>query len=172
MNQLTDFLQKQTADTYGWTNKLVENITFDKWFITPEILETNLAWQVGHLTLSQYYYTIVLLIGPKKDFAESINLKKYSGLFSNGQRRKELISEITVQELLDNWKSMQTLTNETLTRLQDTDLNHDIFSMPKPHPFVKTKENAISWNVKHTMWHCGQIAMLKRVIDKPFDFGM
>jgi len=44
--------------------------------------------------------------------------------------------------------------------------------MPKPHPFVTTKENAISWNVKHTMWHCGQIAMLKRVIDKALDFDM
>ena len=58
-----------------------------------------------------------------------------------------------------------------LDNLQDKDLNDDIFKFPKPHPFVKTKENSISWNIKHTMWHCGQIAMLKRIVDKPLDFG-
>ena len=172
MNVLTSFLKNQTADNYSWTNKLIENIAFDKWFITPEILETNLAWQIGHITLSQYYYTIVLLTGPKKDVAESINIKEYSGLFANGQNRKALAAEITVQELLDHWKHLQAITHEALTSLQDTDLSSNIFSMPKPHPFVKTKEDAISWNIKHTMWHCGQIAMWKRVIDKPFDFGM
>ena len=172
MNQLTNLLRNQTIESYNWANKLIENITYEKWFVTPEILETNLAWQIGHLTLSQYYYTIVLLTGPQKDFAQSINLKKYSDFFANGQRRKELVSEVTVQELIDNWKSIQTLTIETLTDLQDTDLGCEIFKMPKPHPFVKTRENSISWNIKHTMWHCGQIATLKRIIDKPMIFGI
>ncbi|MFT3680844.1 MAG: DinB family protein [Ferruginibacter sp.] len=172
MNQLTGFLKSQTADVYNWTNKLIENIAFEKWVITPAIVETNLAWQLGHLTLSQYYYTVVLVTGPRKDFAEDINLKKYSGLFANGHRIKELPPEITVQELITNWNAVQMLTNEILSSLQDIDLAAGVFNLPKPHPFVKTKEQAVSWNIKHTMWHCGQIATLRRVIDVPFSFGM
>ncbi len=140
--------------------------------MTPEILETNLAWQIGHLTLSQYYYAIVLIIGPQHDFSESINMKKYSRLFATGQKRKELSSEISGKELADNWQSIQTLTIQTLTNLQDSDINTETFKMQKSHPFVRTKENSISWNIKHTMWHCGQMAMLKRIIDTPLDFGM
>lgn len=67
---------------------------------------------------------------------------------------------------------MQKQTIETFDYLRDKDLNDEIFKLPKPHPFVKSKEDSISWNIKHTMWHCGQMGVLKRVIDKSLDFGM
>ncbi|TAE75149.1 MAG: DinB family protein [Bacteroidetes bacterium] len=172
MTLLTDFLKNQIIDSHNWVNKLLNNISDEKWFVTPEIIMTNFAWQLGHLTLSQYYYTVVLLDGPNKDFAEKINMKKYSGLFANGQKRGELFSEITVDELKEKWDLMQNQTIKILDNLQDKDLNNEIFKLLKPHPFVKTKENSISWNVKHTMWHCGQIATLRRIIDKPLDYGM
>lgn len=172
MNVLKDLLKNQTIESFNWTKKLIENIADEKWFVSPEIIETNFAWQIGHLTLSQYYYTIILLNGPNKDLAEKINMKKYSGLFANGLKRNELNSEVTVEELKENWNLMQIQTIETLDNLQDKDLNNEIFKLPKPHPFVKTKENSISWSIKHTMWHCGQIGTLKRIIDKPLDFGM
>ena len=172
MNPLTGLLKDQAIASHDWTTKLTDSIAHEKWFVTPEIIETNVAWQIGHLTLSQYFYTVVLLNGPKKDFAEKINLKKYSGLFANGLKRKELSLEVTAKELLENWKLIQYQTLEIVTHLRDEDLNSETFKMPKPHPFVKTKENSISWNIKHTMWHCGQIGILKRIIDKPFDFGI
>lgn len=143
----------------------------DKWFITPEIIETNLAWQLGHMTLSQYYYTIVLLIGPQIEFAEKISIKKYAGLFANGIKKKELVANISVEELLINWKLMQDKTIEILSGFNDENLNKEIFKISKPHLFAKIQQDAISWNIKHAMWHCGQMAMLKRYIDKPFDFG-
>lgn len=172
MNPLTELLKNQIIESHHWANKLIDNITDEKWFLTPEIIETNLAWQIGHLTLSQYYYTVVLVNGPQKEFAEKLNMKKYSGLFANGLKKRELLSEVTVEELKKNWELMQNQTIETLANLQDKDLSSEIFKLPKLHPFVKTKVNAISWNIKHTMWHSGQMGMLKRIIDKPLDFGM
>ena len=80
MNPLIKLLTNQTTAAQEWTNKLVTGISPDKWFILPEIIETNLAWQMGHLTLSQYYYTVVLITGPQQKFAEKILIKKYSGL--------------------------------------------------------------------------------------------
>lgn len=31
---------------------------------------------------------------------------------------------------------------------------------------------AVSWNMEHTMWHCGQLALLKRIFGKRYDFGL
>lgn len=171
MRLLAELLINQTKDANNWTNKLMNDIDADKWFITPDVLDSNIAWQIGHLTLSQYYYTIVLLKGPNKEFAEKINLKKYSGLFANGTRRNEIAGELSVQELKDNWNLIFDTTIDVLNALNDVELNEEIVKMPKPHPFVRTKQESISWNIKHNMWHCGQIGTLKRVIDKPFQFG-
>jgi hypothetical protein len=114
---------------------------------------------------------VVLLHGPDIAFAEEMDMKKYSALFANGQTKNELVNRITVHELEDKWHLMQDHTIESLADLQDSDLNTEIINLAKPHPFVKTKENSISWNIKHTMWHCGQIGMIKRVVDKRYDFG-
>ena len=172
MNPLIKLLTTQTTAAQEWTNKLVTGISPDKWFILPEIIETNLAWQMGHLTLSQYYYTVVLITGPQQEFAEKILIKKYSGLFAKGTRMKELMTEIAVEDLLKNWQLMQEKTIEILSSLDDDHLVNEIYQTPRHHPFVKTKQDSLSWNIKHTMWHCGQIGMLRRVIDKSFDFGM
>jgi len=172
MNYISELLKTQTIDTYHWVEKLIADIAHEKWFDTPEILESSFAWQLGHLTLSQYYYTVVLVKGPQKDFAESIHLKKYSEFFAKGQKKKELASNVSVQELLGNWQAMKALTIETLSNIQDIDLQNETFKMPKPHPFVVTIENSISWNIKHNMWHCGQMAMLKRVVDTPLNLGI
>ena len=31
---------------------------------------------------------------------------------------------------------------------------------------------ALEWNINHTMYHCGQIGVLKRVVDARYDFGL
>jgi len=172
MKLLTELLIHQTKDANNWTNKLVNEIDPDKWFETPGVLESNIAWQLGHLTLSQYYYTVVLLTGPDKELAENISLKKYSGLFANGTRKNDIAAELSVDELKYNWKLMEEATVLVLDALNDPALIEGIIKMPKPHPFVKTKQDSVLWNIKHTMWHCGQIGTLKRVIDKPYEFGL
>ncbi len=43
---------------------------------------------------------------------------------------------------------------------------------PVAHPVAKTKFEAIDWNIKHTMYHCGQIGILRRIVDKRYDFGL
>jgi len=40
------------------------------------------------------------------------------------------------------------------------------------HPLAKTKFDALDWNVKHTMWHCGQLGILVRIAGERFNFGM
>jgi hypothetical protein len=171
MNTLITHLRNHINDSHDWANKLINGLSEDKWFQTPNVIDTNIAWQIGHLTLSQYYYTIVLLHGPDKTLSEQIDMKKYSDLFAKGDKRKELLNQVTAHELEEKWNWMQDHTMDAIADLQDKDLNDETFRTHRPHPFVRTIENAISWNIKHTMWHCGQMAILKRIVDERYDFG-
>lgn len=40
------------------------------------------------------------------------------------------------------------------------------------HPIAKIKREAIDWNIQHTMYHRGQIGILKRIVDERHDFGL
>ena len=171
MDTLIRHLKSQIHDTHEWANKLTHGLKEEKWFLTPDVIDTNIAWQIGHLTLSQYYYTIVLLHGPDRLLANQLDMQKYSELFAKGDKRKELLTRVTAHELEEKWHIMQDHTLESIADLQDKELKDVTFQTQRPHPFVKTIENAISWNIKHTMWHCGQMAILKRIVDERYDFG-
>jgi hypothetical protein len=56
--------------------------------------------------------------------------------------------------------------------LTESDLESELEKTDTPHPIAKNKYEALDWNIKHTMWHCGQLGILKRIIDKRFDFGL
>jgi hypothetical protein len=169
MNNLINLLKNQTIDSHTWIDRLIKEFPESKWFETPEVIETNFAWQIGHLTLSNYYYNVVLIGSPQEEIAKVLDIKKYSEFFVNGEKRNEIQNEFTRDKLLNKWSFIKEKGIEFITKLNDEDLELDIFKLPKEHPFAKTKENAISWNIKHTMWHAGQIATLKRILDKPFD---
>ena len=38
----------------NYTLELLESLPHEQWFTIPEGLPTNVAWQVGHLAVSQY----------------------------------------------------------------------------------------------------------------------
>ena len=172
MRYLEKYISEQTEDVFNWTGKLILDVPQEKWYDTPEIVLTNLAWQIGHITLSQYFYTVFLIQGPDIQLAETISMKRYSSLFFKGDKINTIKEAITVDELLFNWRLLQNKTMEIITALKQNDLNKPVFTLPKPHPFVKIIEDSISWHTKHTMWHNGQIGLLKRLIRQPYNFGM
>jgi uncharacterized damage-inducible protein DinB len=67
---------------------------------------------------------------------------------------------------------MQQKSLAVLTTLLDSELDNALEPTPTPHPIATTKREAIDWNIKHTMYHCGQIGLIKRVVDKRHDFGL
>jgi hypothetical protein len=171
MNPLINLLKNQTIESHNWVDTLITNFPKDKWFETPEIINSNIAWQIGHLTLSVYYYNVVLIGSPQEHISSKLNLKKYSEFFTASEEKTELIKHFNVDELVENWEFIKLKSIEFITKLSDSDLELEIFKLPKEHPFAKSKLDAISWNIKHSMWHCGQIATITRIIDKPFDIS-
>ena len=72
---------------------------------------------------------------------------------------------------LEHLKLMQLQSLGVIDSLSENDLRKPVEPTKVPHPIAKTKFDAIDWNIKHTMWHCGQIATIKRIVDNYFDYG-
>jgi hypothetical protein len=66
MNQIESFV-KQTEVAYDWTNRLISSIPYEKWDDIPEVIESSVSWQVGHLIVSVYYHSIMVISGHQMD---------------------------------------------------------------------------------------------------------
>lgn len=166
-----ELLARQTADTYSWTNRLIDSVPFEKWEETPEIIETNISWQVGHLILSFYYHSVAVVVGHQMDVLQKVPLKEYNEWYTLGIP-KHALGKVSPQVLREQLTLLEDKSLQVIRSLSLDDLDKELAPTQTTHPIAKTKYEALDWNVKHTMYHCGQIGMLKRILGERFDFGL
>lgn len=167
-----EILTKQTSDGYKWVHKLIDTIPSEKWDEVPNVIESNISWQVGHLIISIYYHSVMVIVGHQKNILEQLPMREYTKLFSFDTTPKNAVGKSNSAELKKHLKVIEDKSIEVINSLAPEKLQADLEPTKLPHPTATTKFEALSWNVNHTMWHCGQIAMIKRVIDKPYDYGL
>lgn len=167
----TELLSQQTLDAYSWANRLFSSISYEAWEVTPDEIESNLSWQCGHLILSIYYHSILVVHGHHPDVLKQIPLKEYQPFFTQGDPR-HCVGKFSATTLYNQLLLMQKYSIQTICNVSDATLKETLKPSGMPHPIATTKFEAIDWNIKHTMWHCGQIAILKRLVDQRFDFGL
>jgi uncharacterized damage-inducible protein DinB len=170
MNQIESFV-KQTEVAYDWTNRLISSIPYEKWDDIPEVIESSVSWQVGHLIVSVYYHSIMVISGHQMDMLQKIPLKKYDELYT-AALPKNAVGEVDLKDLQSQLEVMQKKSIDIIKSLSDEDLDRELEPTPIPHPIAKTKFDALDWNIKHTMWHCGQLGILKRIHGERYDFGL
>lgn len=167
-----ELLRVQTANSHGWILKLIDRIPQEKWGRVAEGLNTSLKWQIGHLILSQHSHSVAVIVGPQQDILEKVPVKVYSEFFVFGDRMADIDERFPAGALSTNLRFMQEKGLWAVDRLPDDELTDPLFPRPAPHPVAKNKLEALSWNTKHNMWHCGQIGMLARAFGQPFDFKL
>lgn len=170
MNQI-ELLVKQTESTYDWVNKLIAPMPEEQWDIIPEVVESSVTWQVGHMVISYYYHTIMVTVGHQMDILQQIPIKEYSQLFHNTSSHQSL-GKTKPEDLKKHLKLMEQKSVSIIQSLSLDELEKPLVPTPMLHPIAKTKFEAIDWNIKHTMWHCGQLGILKRVVHERYDFGL
>mgnify|MGYP000149910545 CR=1 FL=1 len=168
-----DVLIKQTKEAHAWSNKLVDSIPMELWENTPKILNSNISWQVGHLVLSENYHAIMVVTGFDAEIAKQIEIKLHNQMYGYGSLPQEIIGKSNPLELKHHLYYVQNKVIQTVSGLTMKDLESPVEQpIKQKHPVAKTKFEAVSWNIKHTMWHCGQIATIKRLLHGGFDFGL
>lgn len=164
-------LATQTQDAYAWVNKLIQAIPLEKWDETPTILESNVSWQVGHLLTSYYYHAVMSIVGHQKDIFGMVPLREYSALYVQAPAT-DSVAKTPPATLLAHLHLMEKRSLDVIKGLNPEVLDQPLEPLKIPHPVAKTKFEALDFNIKHTMWHCGQLATLKRIIHKKYDFGL
>lgn len=168
----TEVLLKQTKQAYSWVHKLMDTVPEEKWDTIAEGMDSSLSWQLGHQIISIYYHTMMTTVGHVPELLETMDLRSYTRLSGYDTQPKAVVGQFSPQQLRKDLKIMEDKSLEIIATLSDEDLDQPVLPTKMPHPVATTKFEAIDWNIKHTMWHCGQIATWKRMVDKPHDFGI
>lgn len=168
-----DLLLIQTQEAHKWTHQLIDSVPDPLWDITPEVLESNIAWQIGHLVISEYYHAILVIKGFDEEITAKIDLKTQNQLYGYNSDPRNVVGKAHPLELREQLHFIQKKVLATVGALRDTELEAAVEQpIKQKHPVAITKFDAISWNIKHTMWHCGQMATLKRMVHESYDYGL
>lgn len=144
------------------TDELIEKIELSKWHNTPEIIETNMNWQIGHIILANYLHGIASISGVNDKIREKLDVKDFIKFYGLKSNPSEYLNEKPKN------KELKTIYNFVFELIflqldKDIDLNSET---EIPNPGAKTKYEALTMLFKHQSWHNGQIAILKRVLNK------
>lgn len=149
--------------TRKFTRNLLSGVPFDRWYEIPAGIDTSIAWQVGHLLMSQNYHCIRCISGLSDEVMESVPLREYVKKFAMGTTPAQLAEDPVDPELLLNQMDLvHRVSMETLAGLSEKELDEPVIPGKVPHPVANTKLESITWGFEHESWHAGQIAMIGR----------
>src|SRR5688572_19516315 len=83
MNRV-NIIDEQMQHVRDFAKKLIYEVPEDKWYETPPQVNSNIAWQVGHLIISQNFHSIAVIVGPNEKIKAAVPLKEYAALYAMG----------------------------------------------------------------------------------------
>ena len=157
---------KKIEFTRTYTMSLLENLSADDWFWVAENAHgyvTHIAWQVGHIAMSQYGLTLFRQRGRRLEDANLMS-GKFRKLFLKGSTPKaDRDAYPAPTEILGVLNAVHQQMRQELPAIEQT---LDEESGP-PHTAFATKYGALLFAPDHEMLHAGQIGMLRRLMGKP-----
>jgi hypothetical protein len=161
MNVL-EIIKGQIISVKEKTDTFIKNIDLEKWSISPEILETNMNWQIGHITLANYLHGIASISGANEKVRERINMQNFIKFYGPNSAPNMFLDEKPKnEELLKLYEFIFELIHLEISKIKIEELNS---ATEIPNPSAKTKYDALTTLFKHQSWHNGQIAILNRIL--------
>lgn len=150
--------------THRRAKEFTDDLTPDEWFWHPAEFTTHVAWQIGHLAVSDYNLCLRRVRGRTQADQELIPdaFIEHFKLGSKpvaGSEQHPPIAEI--KRVFD---AVHGQILKELVALSDEQLDVPV---EQPHPVFKTKLGAVDYAPSHEMVHIGQIALLRRLMGKP-----
>jgi hypothetical protein len=161
MNDL-ELIKKQFRMAQDWTIKLVGDLDAPFWKLTPPGLNTNINWQVGHITVGLYYQALVCVGGEREVIKNVIPLKELINAYKMGtDPTYNLQAKPDKESLLKALRIVYRQVDVTLNTLEPADLDQPT---EVQHPVAGNKREVLSWCSHHQMWHNGTISIIKRIL--------
>jgi hypothetical protein len=161
-----EFLKDQIIESRNFINRLISEFPKDLWYTIPENTDSNFAWQIGHLMMSQNFHAIIAMTGRNRKIYDLIPVAEYVNIFNGmGSLHRSVEKDlIPTSKLKEQFDYIHEICINNLSRLSDDILNEQI---PFKHPIATTKYEALSWSFKHEMWHSAEMEAIKRFLGHP-----
>ena len=157
-----DLIQQEIKSTQRWTEWMIEKIPEQHWNTTPEVLRTNMNWQIGHILANKCFHAVDCIVPDAAERTQTLPMDHYHSWYGVGSDPlTDSQSKPGKEQLLTHLNFIDAVTLEVLETLNAQDLDH---ATEVPNPVAKTKYEALMWCFKHQMWHNGQIAILARAL--------
>jgi len=162
---LGPLLAEQLRGTRDWTLKLLADIADDGWYFQPAPGLAHPLWLCGHLAASQNTLVHVRCLGRSvlgDDFATHFPIA--GPVKSAAEHVYPLPAE--VREIMDE---VHTKTFRAVCEMSDALLSEPAFAKDGAlHPHYRDKRGAVTHCFRHEAFHAGQLALLRRLLGKPF----
>ncbi len=147
-----------------YSTSLLTDLEDDDWFWSPDQFTTHIAWQVGHLAMSEYGLTLFRQRGRNLEVDSQLMSSKFRKLFMRGTKpladRDAYPAPSEILAVLD--RVHQQMQQEIVT-FDGQQLDEPI---DPPHAGYANRYGALLFAGDHEMIHAGQIGMLRRLMGK------
>jgi hypothetical protein len=133
----------------------------ERWFEMPAGLPTNIAWQVGHLSVSQYGLLLFRIRGRAPEDLELIPGKFRKAYGRSSVPSSDPASQSTPDELLDRMASVYRIAGELLSDIDGETLLEPI---EMPYAVYPNKLGGILFCPLHEQIHCGHLGVIRRAM--------
>lgn len=163
---LADSLVDELEGTREWMLKLLADLKGEDWFFQPAAGLAHPLWIIGHLTCSQDALVHVRCLGAGRLPATYTSRFPIGGPVPSAR-------EHAYPPLDEVWGRMNEIHAATCTavrKLSDEFLRQPAFAADgkSPHPHYRDKRGAIIHVSRHEAFHAGQLALIRRLLGKPF----
>jgi len=164
-----EFLKDQIIESRCFVNRLISEIPEDLWHKIPESTNSNFAWQIGHLMVSQNFHAIICITGMNDKVSDIIPFRDYVKLFNGMGTKHRSVEEglIPTSILLEQFNAVHEICLDNLSRLDDDILSDELEPISFKHPVADNKYEALSWCFKHEMWHGAEMEAIKTALEYP-----
>ena len=158
-----NFLKEQIVETRNFVNRLVSELPEDLWYTIPDGTDSNFAWQIGHLIISQHFHAICCVTGKNEAVYKIIPVQEYVKIFNGmGALHRSIEKDlISTSKLKIQLYAVHDICINSISSLNDSILSEELEPIPFNHPIANNKYEALSWCFKHEMWHSAEMEAIK-----------
>ena len=159
------FLVKSLQSTRGYTNAVLDRIPESDWFKQPPGGVTHVGWQIGHLTVAEYFLGLERIRSEQaadEDLIPQTFFKQFGRTSIPDPDPNNNPSPAELRAGFDRVharviKETQDLNDKVLDELSD-----------KKHPMFKDKFGSLCWCTQHEFSHAGQLSLIRRLLGSGF----
>ena len=145
-----------------YTLELLDATPQDLWFQIPEGLPSNIAWQVGHLAVSQYGLLMFRLRGREPEDLDLVP-GKFRRAYARGSKpNADPARQLSASELRER---LTTIHDRSMEIVESADTSVLLEPEDMPYAEYPNKLGAVMFCPLHEHIHAGQIGLIRRALE-------